>query len=256
MKNIIRRILAEVDGKISKLKGKPLFAVFDFDNSCVENDVADAVFAHLCRNNLLKDATLLGKKKYEKGEYHRLVFRHYYETLRRGDMKKAYIFCAKAIISGFSGKEIKKITEEAIAFEGKKIGKSRLYGVNISRGIRARNKVKKLMNGLRGRGIAIWIITSSPQIVAETAVKRYGFPGKAIGLKSEAKKGIFTAKIKKPYSIIEGKTACIRKFISSNNKPVLALGDSMNDLSMLQYAMISVAVGLNKGLSRRVKFNL
>ena len=252
MNNALNLILTAVEKKIVDLHGKSCFAAFDFDNSCIVNDIADAVFAYLCRNKLLKDGALLGKVEYKNEEYHRLVFRRYYEILEQGDLKKAYVFCAKAL-SGFNRKEIKTITNKTIKIEGNAIRRVRLYGISIARGLAEKPQTKKLMDALKNRNIAIWIITSSPQIVVETAIRHYGLSGKVIGLRNGIKRVIFTAEIEKPYSILEGKVVCIKNFIDSNNRPLLAAGDSMNDLPMLQYAMIPVVVDRNNALSQKAK---
>lgn len=252
MNKTLNSILEAVDKKMDSLNDGACFAVFDFDNSCIVNDIADAVFAYLCRNKLLKDYTLLGREKSNNAEYHQLVFRYYYEILGRGDIKKAYTFCAK-VLSGFNKREIEIITKQTIHFEGKKIRRVKLYGIDIERGLAIKSQIKELMNVLKKRNIVIWIITASPQVIAETAARHYGFSGKVVGLKNKIEKGIFTAEIEKPYSILEGKVACIRKFVSPNKKPLLAVGDSMSDFPMLKYAMISVVVDRGNELSQKAK---
>lgn len=252
MNKTLNFILKAVDKKIASLNDGACFAVFDFDNSCIVNDIADAVFAYLCRNKLLKDYTLLGREKSNNVEYHQLIFRNYYEILGRGDIKKAYTFCAK-VLSGFNKREIEIITKQTIHFEGKKIRRAKLYGIDIESGLAIKPQIKELMNVLKKRDIVIWIITASPQVIAETAVRYYGFPCKVVGLKNKAKNGIFTAEIEKPYSILGGKITCIKKFISSNKKPLLAVGDSMSDFPMLKYAMIPVVVDRGNELSQKAK---
>ncbi len=252
MDKIINSILAAVEEKITDLHKKYFFAAFDFDNSCIMNDIADAVFAYLCRNRLLEDNTLLGAKKYGNKEYHRRIFRRYHEFLGKGDIKKAYLFCAK-VLSGFGKKEMEVIVNKVIKFEGKTIRKARLYGIVIARGLAIKPQIKELMDALKKRSVAIWIITASPQIIVATAVKHYGFPGKVIGLRNVIRKKVFTSEIKKPYSIIEGKVTCIKYFIKPNDRPLLAVGDSMNDLPMLKYAIIPVVVYRNNALSQKAK---
>src|SRR5262245_10927174 len=50
------------------------FAVLDFDNTCIVNDIAEAVLAHMCRNQLLRGRGLIAPET-PHGDYHRQVFR-------------------------------------------------------------------------------------------------------------------------------------------------------------------------------------
>src|SRR5262249_40162927 len=64
--------------------GERPFAVLDFDNTCIVNDIAEAVLAHMCRNDLLRYRGLLARDT-PPDEYPQRVFRHYYALLAQGD---------------------------------------------------------------------------------------------------------------------------------------------------------------------------
>jgi hypothetical protein len=53
MQSKLEPIFQEIIGLIEKNK-EPVFAVFDFDNTCVINDLEDVVFNYMARNGLFK----------------------------------------------------------------------------------------------------------------------------------------------------------------------------------------------------------
>ena len=65
-------IRARIDGA-----GEQPFAVLDFDNTCIVNDVGEATLAFMCRNRLLRYGGLLpsGAQACDPA-YHEQVFRH------------------------------------------------------------------------------------------------------------------------------------------------------------------------------------
>jgi hypothetical protein len=78
------------------------FAIFDFDNTCIVNDIGEATFAYLCRNNLLKDFSLLSDET-DHESYHERVFQTYQNLYELGDIKNAYALNAQ-MFSGFTPK--------------------------------------------------------------------------------------------------------------------------------------------------------
>ena len=57
----LNKITSLID-KISSTNDGYLYAVFDFDNTCIINDIEEASFAFICENRLLKDFSLLNQK--------------------------------------------------------------------------------------------------------------------------------------------------------------------------------------------------
>ena len=249
MNNTLDLLVAEINKEILDSKNNPSFAVFDFDNSCIVNDIAEAMLAYMCRNKLLKDITLLSNEKYDTQKYHENIFGYYYKLLGQGEIKKAYLFCAE-VISGFNKSEIETIVQETIKTEGEELGQRELFNLTIASGLAVWPQIKKLAETLRDLDIEIFIVTASPEITVEIAARHYDFPGKVIGLKNKIEGEIFTKEIEEPYSILEGKVACIKKYIGQNKKPVLAVGDNMNDLFMLEYAKIKLVIDRQNDLAR------
>src|SRR3989344_3280690 len=80
------------------------FAVIDFDNTCIVNDIAEAALAYACEHVLLKNKNLLPEAA-DAATYHAQVFRAYYAFIHSGDTKSAYLFCARAF-AGYTEKEL------------------------------------------------------------------------------------------------------------------------------------------------------
>ena len=240
----IRRILKEIQEAIEErlpAQGGKAFAVFDFDNTCIINDVGDAAFNYLCDRELLRDTTFLGEGKENGIEYHERVFLTYHALVKNGRLKAAYMLCAK-MFSGFTPHEAEAITLAAITAEGVRLGSKMLYGIHIERGLAARRSILSLVEYLRGKGVKIWIISATPEPAVRAAMKHFGVEGELIGMRNRIENGVYTSELEEPFSMFEGKVECIKKFIDAKTPPLLATGDSMNDLPMLEEAHVKVVI--------------
>ncbi|MGH7203415.1 MAG: hypothetical protein ACREHC_03155 [Candidatus Levyibacteriota bacterium] len=135
----------DIREKVRNHAGSP-FAVFDFDNTCIVNDIEEATFAYLCKNGLLKDKTLLGEKA--DNDYHEHVFTHYYELLDEGKTEEAYMLCAQ-MFSHFTPQGAEAVTLTAIKEEGNELGTQVIFGRTIAKGLRVRPQVRLLMEFLQ-----------------------------------------------------------------------------------------------------------
>jgi len=214
------------------------YAVFDFDNTCIINDIQEATLSFLCENSLLKN--LDGKATFQK----------YHQLLENGQTQKAYEFGVTSL-AGFSVDEIRKIVREMIASEGSKITKRDLFGIKINKGIKRNEPIFKLIDSLHRKKYEIYVVSASSKFVVEEAIKvflpNYGI--KCIGLENVIDKGILTEKLIHPISMFGGKVDCIKKYISKDKRPILAAGDSMNDKEMLEYSGVKVVVDRNNQLT-------
>ncbi|MBS3903335.1 MAG: haloacid dehalogenase-like hydrolase [Anaplasmataceae bacterium] len=218
------------------------FAVFDFDNSCVVNDIQEAVLAYCIRHQLLKDKTLV--QEYDLEEYHKKVLLHYYSLLDQQQTEAAYVYAIE-IMAGFTKEEIFKITKEAIIEEGSEIGKQDLLGIEIGKGIKLREQVIELLNELQKRGVDIWVVTASFGEVVKNALSHFNIKAQCVGMRLEEQNGVYLKNVLKPYSTLEGKVTCIQKYINPTTPPLIGVGDSVNDLAMLEYANYKAVV--NRG---------
>src|SRR3989344_8798241 len=109
------------------------FAVFDFDNTCIVNDIGEATFAYLCGHELLRDRKLLGATD-DSRAYHERVFHTYHALLEEGQIKAAYMLIDR-LFFGFTPGEAEAETLSAISEEGSRLGSKMLYDVHIERGL-------------------------------------------------------------------------------------------------------------------------
>lgn len=219
------------------------YAVFDFDNTCIVNDIAEAVLAYLCENNLLKKLN---------GE---ATFKKYFHLLEEGHTQEAYEF-ATQLLAGFTISEIKNIVQETVKQEGSKLSKRNLFGIEINRGIKTNQSIAKLM-GLLHPHYKIWIVSASAKPIIEEALKIFlpDYQIKCIGMESEQNQGILTDQLIYPTSTFQGKVDNIKKHISKDTPPILGAGDSMNDRYMLEYCKVKVVVDRNNQLTELAKKN-
>lgn len=244
--NTIEEIEEAVDEALANADNP--FAVFDFDNTCIVNDIGEATLAYICGHELLRDRSLLGEED-SSGGYHERVFHTYHSLVKEGRLKAAYMLNAR-MFSGFSQGEAEAATLTAIAEEGKKIGSKMLYDVHIERGLARRDVVLSLMEHLRKRGVHIWIVSASPEPCVRAAMQHFGIMGELIGVRSILRDGIFVSELEIPMPIIEGKVECMLAHIDASHAPILAIGDSMSDLPMLETAEIKVVVDRGNELSK------
>ena len=232
------------------------YAVFDFDNTCIVNDIGEAILHFLCRNNLLRDHNLLKDNYIDIYEYHQAVFTYYYKLLNNRLTEQAYILCAQCI-SGFSVDEIKNITKHAITYEGTIITKENIFGININKGLKKRDTLSKILEYSQKNNIDVFIVSSSPEYLVKIAFHLF-YPkinATIIGIKNITKKSIITKELVYPLSILSGKVLNIKNNIHPSIKPLFAIGDSMNDFKMLEYSQLPIVVYQKNNLSNYAQKN-
>ena len=127
---------AAIRARIVGAREQP-FAVLDFDNTCIVNDVGEATLAFMCRNRLLRCGELLPSGAQPcSPAYHERVFRHYHQVLDGGDIRSASLLCAR-ILAGFKRDEAAAVVSAALDAEGNVPGETELYGISIARGLAA-----------------------------------------------------------------------------------------------------------------------
>src|SRR3984893_15301876 len=125
---------AAISARLEGARDQP-FAVLDFDNTCIVNDVGEAALAFVCRNHLLRYGELLPSGPQPcKPAYHEQFFRHYYQLLHRGDIRSASLLCA-GIFAGFERAEAAAVVAAALDAEGSVPGETELYGIPVASGL-------------------------------------------------------------------------------------------------------------------------
>ena len=229
-------------------KGREPFAVFDFDNTCIVNDIGEATFAYLCGHELLRDRSLLGATD-DSRAYHERVFHTYHALLEEGQIKAAYMLIGR-LFSGFTPGEAEAATLSAISEEGSRLGSKMLYDVHIERGLAVRPHILSLMEFLRGKNVRIWVVNASHEVAVRAAMQHFGIKADLVGVKTILRKGVFTSELVQPMPIIEGKIECMRKFIDPARMPLIVVDDSTTGLPLLETADIKVVVDRDNELAR------
>jgi phosphoserine phosphatase len=121
--------------------------------------------------------------------------------------------------------------------------------------MKLRPKVIELVNFLKNNEVEVWVVSASPEIFVSAALKYYKINAKVIGLRNIIVDDKITLELKKPLSIITGKVDCIKEFINSRHTPLLGVGDSINDLPMLEYCKIKIVVDRQNALAEKAKQN-
>jgi phosphoserine phosphatase len=229
------------------------FGVVDFDNTCIVNDVAEATLAYMCRNCMLKCGELLPfGTQHRNKKYHEQVLRHYYGLLNQGDITSASLLCA-GIFAGFRPNEAEAVVSAAMDAETNISGRAELYGVSIAVGLGVRTIVRKLIDFSMANNVQIWIVSASPEIAVQTAMRRFRIPGNLIALRSRIDKMVLSKELDKPQSIREGKVECIKTFVDPDRRPLFGIGDSIYDLPMLEYANIRAVVDRDNALTKEAR---
>lgn len=243
-------LINKLDGLLSDKSSAKTFAVFDFDHTCITNDIGEATLAYLAKNDLFRDNGLLPDlKKLALPERSEKIFRHYHRLLAKNEVREAYEFNAK-ILSNWNVSEMPGLAENVLTFLEDKTSPEELFGVSLVRSIEVKSPVIDLMKHLQRKNIPVWIISASPELLVANVLKHFKLQAGLIGIRNVIVKDTITASLEYPTSILEGKVECIKKYIQPADRPLLAVGDSLNDLPMLDYSEIKIVVDRDNELSR------
>ncbi len=99
-----------------------------------------------------------------------------------------------------------------------------------------------LVQGLTSAGYEVWLVSASNGwIVAAGAAHVNANPSHVLGVRVEVDDGELTDRLVLPVTCNQGKVEAIEKRLG--RRPDLAIGDSLGDLEMLEFARLPLAVG-------------
>jgi phosphoserine phosphatase len=229
------------------------FAVLDFDNTCLVNDIGEATLAFMCRNQLLRCGDLLPTRGQAcDPAYHAQVFRHYYQVLNSGDIRSASLLCAR-ILAGFTPAEAAAAVSATLDAEGSTLGETELFGLPVARGLAVRPALRRLIHFAVAKEIQIWIVSASPAVAVEAAMRHFGLPGNLIALRHRIDDQVLSQSLDEPHSIAEGKVDCIKTHIDASRRPLFAVGDSIYDLPMVAYAELRAVVERDNAMTQEAR---
>jgi phosphoserine phosphatase len=243
----------------------PPIAVFDWDNTCIRGDIADATF-HALASALafrfdapgfwewVNEASLATpiREAYDKfcaapTPAHRAQLRLAFEQTRHAlqsgeDDNAAWAWDTGAFI-GWTPDQVRAYARQVIARElsrGREIETLRAEDgttFEIQWGLSLHPEVRALIQELRRAGWQVWIISGSPQWLVEEFGARYGFPrARVVGMRRVIVKGRITSEVAPPCSYGDGKLDAYHQFVSAREAPTLVAGDSLGDWKLLEGA--------------------
>lgn len=212
--SIKKTIPEEILENINSLSivGKP-YAAFDLDNTLLTGDIGEAVFALLVKKGLIKN---FGWKDYM--------------ALIEKNKLKAYKLIID-LMQGLTLQQLRRITNEVVNTKNSTIT---IEGHKLP--IPKPNKqMQSILEILKKKGIAIYIVTASNEVSAQIICKKYfNIPeSNIIGAEVACnKKGIIKLGEKEfPYA--KGKVKILKK--KFKNKPLVTGGDSPGDIYLLRH---------------------
>jgi len=157
----------------------------------------------------------------------------------------------EVVLIGRQGKSV--ITAEDVAEKCRTISYEVVCGIN--KGIKRNESIYKLMKLMYIKGYKIYIVSTSSKYVVEWAFKRFfsNISANVIGIENIIKNRILTDELVYPLSVYGGKVENIKNKISGNEKPILAVGDSIGDEKMLEYSQVKIVVDRNNQLTKIAK---
>ena len=213
-------LLGEIDARLPALR-RP-FAVFDFDNTCIVGDIGEATWEHFIHTGRL-DAAM--NERYD-------------ALIAQGKLKEAYVLYG-TIASGLTEAELVEAAEAAIREAGS--------------AMTVRPEVMALMELLKEKGVAIWIISASHEAAVRVAMRHFGIEANLIGIRNLQEGGRYTAALEKPAPMFEGKVACMRASIDPAEPPLLVIDDNASGLPLLREAVLKVVLAHDPALQAEAK---
>lgn len=240
-------------------------AVFDWDNTCVAGDIADAVFHQLARELVFNfeyqgfwdwihevtpfDDIQLAYQNFQSDPNieNRMRLRLRLENLRNAQLEGedttmawawdagAFIGWtprgAKEFVRGVISREIyRPLSKELLLLDGEP-------AIEISRGLEIYAEMRELVHAFIRAGWQVWFISASPQVEVEIFAAYFGIhQSRILGMRRRVINGRFTLECEPPISFGDGKLDAYRRFISESEPPAFVAGDSLGDWKLLECA--------------------
>lgn len=188
--------------------GRPLderpLAVFDWDNTCINGDIGEAVLRHLDTS------------------HHPGCVARYLELCETYDKTVGYRFCAQTL-GGMS-------TREAEVMVNTVIDRHLAAGT-----IKPRPEIEALMHAMTASGWDVWIVTASAEPIVRAFAPRYNQPrDRVIGAHLAVEDGVIQPRLAGPLTYRQGKVDAIDQRIG--RRPTFAAGDALTDFEMMHAA--------------------
>jgi phosphoserine phosphatase len=239
---------------------RPPVAVFDCDGTIIRGDIGESMFYYqierfLFRANpaniwldyprreeldtLFTELSALPAERRTNDRrfvsFAEMLLGWYFDQLREGKTEKA---CSDIVrlFAKFSEQEVEDIAAETFRNElasplaVKTFGR---YAVPV--GIRYIDEAVALLRTLQSAGFEIWAVSGSNVWSVRQVFEPLGIPReRIIGIDLQKSSNLFTAKVRTPVPVLEGKVEALRA--SGAAQPVIVVSDSIYDLPLFAYA--------------------
>lgn len=233
----------------------------DFDNTCIVGDTGELLHLHLSEN-LAWDlhsfaaqiapedgqATLLRLiEAYEAGddvhdELTEELILAFPRRLRRTGAPATYAWAtglhAGTDVFDLRHRALLMLTHEAEQERTRQeIAPGKPEALSIWRGLRSRPALESLVRAAEIQGLSPWIISATNEWTVAMAASDFGIPPeRVIGNRSLVRDDIILAERDSPVTWRHGKVQAYERYVSSTERPALAVGDSWTDFELLEFA--------------------
>lgn len=224
--DVLKEQLEQVEN-ILKEKSCQRIAVFDMDNTLLIDDIGDALFAYLKREEQETPVTIDGSRI-------PFTWHEYEESIRTEGKRVAY----RKVVSAMANVTVKKIIETSRLVMNLEESSIPLEGIEVPVP-RVNPTMITFLEWLRERDFLIYIISATNSITVQvTAEEYFGIPASRIfGVIPVTREDpvhgtVLTAEVAEPVTVGQGKVDAYRQLIGEE-PPVFSAGDSDSDLEML-----------------------
>lgn len=257
----------------------PPVAAFDWDNTCILNDIGEAFFfdavatlqyrwdldafwelipESLGREELRMLWRSFSDCSFEEAcrlsaynDFRARLANLYYRTLEAMGPRAAYAWAVKLLV-GLTPQTVVQRVEALIERELKAPLSWETWRasdgeeVRVARGIRIFAPVARLIREAQAAGFRVVVVTASPRVVVVPFARRLGV-SEVYGMTNELEGDVFAARLIPPETYREGKVLALERYVG--RLPLLAVGDAETDAEMLKASttLDGVAILLDKG---------
>ncbi|TGJ98267.1 haloacid dehalogenase-like hydrolase [Leptospira langatensis] len=219
------------------VQGKPISAVFDFDNTLVQGDFGEAVFCDLLLKGLpwiqdispfFPESSIAEKmnilRKTDPSSFMEEVWKYYEAKIETQGLEAAYRW-STWIFSGRSSEELRETARLVWQAHQKEL---------LKEVVRPYLPLFEFIKKLREFGSELWIATASPKEVIQEVSELWGIPRQnVLGMRLIEKNGILSSDLQEPFTYGMGKVHFLR-LANGNKEYDIAFGDTENDFPLLQ----------------------
>lgn len=249
----------------------PPVAVFDFDNTCIQNDIGEAFHRYMATELLYDlDGEFLAQLHPDDGRERiaslwaahktspddeavrsalRLAIIAAYDRHMAREGKGPTYQWQVTLLAGLHEAQVDAAARGCIeAALREPLGRERValedgLRVELCYGVRRYPEIEALMRLLERHGVEVWICSASSRWIVAPLAERFGIPAERV-LSAEVEVDAVTRRLSarsmRPHAFSAGKVELIDQRIGY--RPLLCVGDSMTDLEMLQASRGEVLV--------------